>query len=121
MSEEEPKKPEFDPFAPWKQAQETGMKSWAKMMSEAVASEDFAQTMGQYLDGYLQASAPMRHQIEAAMEKYLQQMNMPSRNEVASLGERLTHLEMRLDDLEAKVDEGLDRLKAIQAALAGGE
>ncbi len=117
MSEQKPEKPEFDPFAPWKQFQETSMKAWAKMMSEAVASEDFAKSMGQYLDSYLEASAPMRRQIEDTMEKYLQQMNMPTRNEVISLAERLTSLEMRVDDLDAKTDEILDRLKAIQTAL----
>ncbi len=119
MSEQKSQKTEFDPFAPWKQFQEAGMQAWAKRMSEAVASEDFAKSMGQYLDSYLEASAPMRRQIEEAMEKYLQQMNMPTRSEVISLAERLTSLEMQADDLNAKADEILDRLKAIQAVLAG--
>jgi hypothetical protein len=30
---------------------------------------------------------------------------MPTRADVTSLGERLTNIEMRLDDLEAKIDE----------------
>jgi hypothetical protein len=30
---------------------------------------------------------------------------MPSRADVISLAERLTHIEMRLDDLEAKLEE----------------
>jgi polyhydroxyalkanoate synthesis regulator phasin len=46
------------------------------------------------------------------MEQYLQQMSLPTRKEVVSLAERLTKIEMRLDDLDAKLDEVLDHLKA---------
>ena len=114
----ESKSPEFDPFAPWRPFQKAWLDSWAKAMSETVSSEEFAKSMGQYLDDYLQASAPVRRQIEEGMAKYLEQMNMPTRSEVISLAERLTHLEMRVDDLDAKLDQALDLLKAIQAALA---
>jgi polyhydroxyalkanoic acid synthase PhaR subunit len=121
MSEQKPEKPQFDPFAPWKAAQATWIEGWSQAMSQAVSSEDFAKAMGQYLDQYLEASAPMRRQVEQAMEKYLQQMSVPTRNEVLSLAERLTNLEMRIDDLDAKMDEVLDRLAAIRAALPGAQ
>lgn len=109
---------DFDPFAPWKQLQDTSMKAWATMMSDIVANEAFAQTMGMYLDNYLENAAPIQQQVEKGMEKYLAQINMPSRNELTTLAERLTHLEMRTDDIEAKVDEVLDHLKAIRELLA---
>jgi len=113
MSDEKSK---FDPFAPWKQFQGPMMDAWSKMMSAAVATEDFARVMGEYLDNYFEASAPMRKQFEAAMEKYQEGMNMPSRKEVIQLAERLTNIEMRLDDLEAKADQILDILKTMQGA-----
>lgn len=114
MSESKSEQTAFDPFAAWKPFQD----AWAKAMSEAVNSEEFARLMGQYLDAYFQTSAPMRQQLEKWMELYLQQMNMPTRAEVIGLAERLTHLEMRVDDLDAKMDEALDQLKAIRASLA---
>jgi hypothetical protein len=33
-------------------------------------------------------------------------LNMPTRDDIISLAERLTNIEMRLDDLEAKLEEG---------------
>jgi hypothetical protein len=46
------------------------------------------------------------------MEQSLQQMSLPTRKEVLAIAERMTNMEMRLDDLEAKLDEVLDLLKA---------
>jgi hypothetical protein len=46
------------------------------------------------------------------MEQSLQQMSLPTRKDVLGLAGRLTNLEMRLDDMEAKLDEVLDLLKA---------
>ena len=42
------------------------------------------------------------------MEQVLTQLNMPTRNDVTRLAERLTNIEMRLDDMEAKI-EGMQR------------
>jgi hypothetical protein len=39
-------------------------------------------------------------------------MNLPTRKEVISMAERLTKIEMAMDDLDAKLDEVLDRLPA---------
>lgn len=101
--------PQFDPFAPWKQFQGPMMDAWAKAMSEAAASQDFTQAMAQSLNAYFEAAAPFQKQIEQALEKYIQQMQLPSRSEVLQLSERLTSIEMRLDDIEAKIDDLLDR------------
>jgi polyhydroxyalkanoic acid synthase PhaR subunit len=109
--------PEFDPFSPWKPFQNAWMEAWGKAMSETVSSEEFAKNMGQYLDKFLQAATPVRQQTDRAMESYLAQMNLPTQAEVVSLAERLTQLERRADDLDAKADEILDELKALRAAL----
>ena len=121
MSEHEPEKPQFDPFAPWIEFTDRWMKSWSGVMSEMVASETFATSMGEQLESMLEATKLVRRQMKVSMEQYLQQMNLPTREQVVGLAERLTNVEMRLDDLEAKADESLDRLKAIQEALAGSE
>jgi len=66
----------------------------------------------------MEATKLMRQQMKVSMEQSLQQMNLPSRSQVVSLAERLTHVEMRVDDIEAKLDECLDLLQAIQRSLA---
>jgi hypothetical protein len=47
------------------------------------------------------------------MEQYLTQMNLPTQKDVIGVAERLTNIEMRIDDIEAKVDEVLDSLKQL--------
>jgi len=51
----------------------------------------------------------------------LQQMSLPSRKEVLNLAERLTHIEMRLDDMDAKLDEVLDHLQALRKTPKSGK
>ena len=65
----------------------------------------YAQASGAMLDAWLTSSAPFRKAIESTMTQVLTQLNMPTRSDVTNLAERLTHIEMRLDDLEAKLDE----------------
>jgi hypothetical protein len=66
------------------------------------------------LESSLSAAQLMRRQMSEAMEQSLQQMSLPTRKEILSIAERLSHVEMRLDDMEAKLDEVLDLLKAGQ-------
>jgi polyhydroxyalkanoate synthesis regulator phasin len=56
---------------------------------------------------------PFRRLLETAMTQVLTQLNMPTRSDITSLAERLTNIEMRLDDLDTKLD-------AMQKAANGG-
>ena len=95
----------FDPFEAWRGMRNVGMEAWAKAMTEAVNSDDYAKASGAMMDAYLTASIPLREVLEKAMAQALQQMNMPTRADIISLAERLTQMEMRLDDMDAKLDE----------------
>ena len=53
----------------------------------------------------LLVSAILKEKREAAMSDLLGQLNMPSREDVLTLSQRLTHIEMVLDDLGAGVDQ----------------
>ncbi len=94
----------FDPTGMFKTMRDTGMDAWSKMMLELVHSEAYAEATGKMLDTWLATSGPFRKAIESAMKQSLANLNMPSRTDVISLAERLTNIELRLDDLEAKVD-----------------
>jgi hypothetical protein len=53
----------------------------------------------------------MRRQMSELMEQSLQQMSLPTRKDILSIAQRLTNLEIRLDDMEAKLDEVGDLLR----------
>ncbi len=94
----------FDPMEPWRGMRDVYMDAWGKTMVDMVNSEAYAQASGAMLDSYLTVSAPFREAIEKAMLKTLEQLAMPSRAEVVSIAERMTNIEMRLDDIDAKLD-----------------
>ena len=95
----------FDPMEPWRGMRDAYMDAWAKTMVEMVNSESYAQATGSMLDTYLAVSSPFREAIEKAMLKTLEQLAMPTRADIVSIAERLTNIEMRLDDLDAKLDK----------------
>ena len=53
----------------------------------------------------LLASALLREKREALMADLLAQLNLPSREDVLTLSQRLTRIEMTLDDLGAGMDQ----------------
>jgi hypothetical protein len=95
----------FDPTGLLKNFRDVNQEAWSKMMIQLVHSEAYAQATGALLDTWLANSAPFRKALEEAMAKVLANFNMPTRQEVISLAERLTNLEFRLDDLDARLDE----------------
>ena len=95
----------FDPMEPWRGMRDAYLDTWSKSMVEMVNTEAYAQAAGAMLDTYLTVSTPFREAVEKAMLKTLEQLAMPSRADVVSIAERMTHIEMLLDDLDAKLDE----------------
>ena len=95
----------FDPTGMFKDMRDAGMDSWSKMMIQLVNSDAYARANGAMLDTWLTSSAPFRKALETAMAQMLTNLNMPTRADVIGLAERLTNIEMRLDDLDAKLDE----------------
>jgi hypothetical protein len=99
----------FDPMEPWRGLRDAYLDAWAKTMVDLVNSEAYAQANGAMLDTYLSVSGPFREAIEKAMLKTLEQLAMPTRADIVSIAERMTNIEMRLDDLDAKLDQLISR------------
>jgi hypothetical protein len=95
----------FDPTGMLKSMRDSGMDAWSKTMVQLVNTDGYAQVTGTMLDTWLSTSVPLRKALEAAMAQVLSSLNLPSRADVTSLAERLTNVEMRLDDLDARLDE----------------
>jgi polyhydroxyalkanoic acid synthase PhaR subunit len=99
----------FDPMEPWRGMRDAYLDVWSKAMVDMVNSEAYSQATGTMLDTYLTVSAPFREAVEKAMLQTLEQLAMPTRADVISIAERMTNIEMRLDDLDAKIDSLLAR------------
>jgi hypothetical protein len=116
MSKELEKSNPLDPFSAlysmrdaslqtWNAMRDASMQIWSKIMIDFVNSEAYSEATGQWLDNYLTMSQPLQQVIETTMTQVLTRVNMPVRTDVISLAERLTNVEVRLDDLDAKLDE----------------
>jgi hypothetical protein len=95
---------DVDPLAAFRELRDTYLDAWSKTMVDAVNTEAYAKATGTMLDTYLSASSPFREAVEKTMLQALQQLNMPSHADFVSLAERLTNVEMKLDDIDAKLD-----------------
>lgn len=95
----------YDPFESFRGVRDAYLDSLSRAMIDVVNTEGYAQATGAMLDCYLTASAPFRKALEKSMLQTMQQLSLPSRQEVASLAERFTNVEMRLDDMDAKLDK----------------
>lgn len=97
---------EFNPFDPagvFKDMRDANMGSWAKMMTEFVNTEAYAESTGAMLDAWLTSSGPLRKVMETSMAQTMAELNLPTRDDITRLAERLTNIEMRLDDLDARL------------------
>jgi len=97
----------LDPTGMFKQMRDTNMQAWSKTMIELVNTEAYAEATGAMLDAWLAASGPFRKVMQSSVTQALEQLNLPTRDDVTRLAERLTNIEMRLDDMEARLDENV--------------
>ena len=93
----------MDPFGFWKTTRDANLEAWSKLMIDIVNSNEYARATGMALEQVLETSQPLRDALEQSMTRTLSLLNMPSRAEVISIAERLVNVEMRLDDLDAKL------------------
>src|SRR6266496_1052172 len=95
---------DFDPMSAFREMRDQYLDAWGKVMVETVNTDSYARATGAMLDSYLTASTPFREALEKVMLQALQQMSMPSRADFCSLAERATHIEMKLDDMDARLE-----------------
>jgi hypothetical protein len=97
----------FDPTGLLKGIRDANLDALSRMMIEVVNTDAYARATGMMLDAWLSDSAPFRQALEQTMTRVATGLNVPARSDVIGLAERLTNIETRLDDLEAKLDEAL--------------
>lgn len=109
----------YDPFEAWRELRDANLDVWAKFMIQGVNTDAYAKTTGAMLDQYLTASAPFREILEKTMVNVLGQLSMPTRDDFVSMAKQLTNIEMRLDDLDNKLDQIVVLMREASSREAG--
>lgn len=102
----------FDPTGMFKELRDNSVESWSKLMIDLVHTDAYAEATGSMLDAWLTSSGPLRKALETSVTQTLANLNLPTRDDITSLAGRMTNIEMRLDDIEAKLDESLKNSRA---------
>ena len=86
-----------DPVAMWQNMLGEMEKGFNSFANQAMASPEFSKVVNQV--GGVAAGA--QKQLGDLMEKYLVSMNLPSRAQMVSMGERLQSIEGQLNEIKA--------------------
>ena len=106
-----------DPFALWRRTYEMAEQAWGKALEQTTGTDAFAANLGKSLDSYLGFQKLMRDN----MQLYLESMNLPTRADLARLGELIVNLENKIDDLDDRVDALVDEVAALRQGHDGDE
>jgi hypothetical protein len=108
-----------DPFEAFRGMRDAYLDAMSKAMIEAVNTEEYAQASGAMLNSALTLTAPFREVLDKSMVTALKQLSLPSRQEVAALAQRFSNMEMRLDDMDAKLDRLIELKSADRPPVSG--
>ncbi len=89
-----------DPLSVWGAIYGANMEMWSRTVADMINTDVVSDALGAYLDNYLASSEPFRRVPEQYMEFWLNSMNMPSRDDVGRLTERVMTLEDRLQMID---------------------
>lgn len=108
----------FDPTGAFQEMRDASLDQWARALVEIVNTDAYAEASGAMLDAWLAKSGPLRKLFEAQMTQTLTHLNLPSRDDITRLAERMTSIELRLDDLDAMLEEILQAVRPADAVPA---
>jgi predicted HicB family RNase H-like nuclease len=95
-----------DPFEVWRQLYDSNERTWSAALEQAMGSPEFGESSGKLLETMLAAQKSVRDN----MRTYLETMNVPTREDIARLGELVI-------GLEEKIDQVVDRLDGIEGSV----
>jgi len=99
MAESQPRIPTpGDLMGPWRQMAEQAEQQWNQFFNQAMNTEQFATMMSRYMEGYL----TFQQSLAQNVERYMQGLNLPTRNDITALGERLATIESQISVLAAE-------------------
>ncbi len=103
-----------DPFETWRQLYDANERAWTSALEQAMGSPEFGETSGKMLETMLAAQKSVRDN----MRTYLETMNVPTREDIARLGELVVGIEEKIDQVGDRLDAIEDAVRARPAARA---
>ncbi|REK07266.1 MAG: hypothetical protein DWQ36_11990 [Acidobacteria bacterium] len=91
--------PPNDPFDAWRQWIDRSERQLNTMLNEVTSSEQFGQVSSRMMETLLVFQRTMNE----STQRYFSALNVPTRTDILSLGERLGAIEERLESLEAAI------------------
>jgi polyhydroxyalkanoic acid synthase PhaR subunit len=91
-----------DPFALWRDWLVQSERQWNATLNELMGTDQFAQSMGRWMELYL----GVQKSINESLGRALTGLNVPSRDDVAELGQRLAAIDERLARIETMLERG---------------
>ncbi|WP_096201527.1 polyhydroxyalkanoic acid synthase subunit PhaR [Bacillus sp. FJAT-45350] len=94
----------YDPFSTWKELYSNTENYWGQAMEDKMKTEEFSEWLGKVVDSNLL----YKQMTDKATKQYLDQMNLPSREDLANLSSLIVNLDTKVDDLEEQIEESLE-------------
>jgi polyhydroxyalkanoic acid synthase PhaR subunit len=85
-----------DPFAIFKHWYDATAETWSKTVGEAIATEQFAESIGMFLNNYTSFALMFRR----ANEQYFSNLQLPTRSDIARVATLIVNLEEKVDRIE---------------------
>ncbi len=114
MTKTEQTSQDTDTFTVWRQLYDANEKAWTTALEQAMGTSEFGESSGRLLETMLAAQKSVRNNMRA----YLETMNVPTREDIARLGELVIGLEEKSDQIADRLD-ALDDMIGTQSAEAG--
>jgi polyhydroxyalkanoic acid synthase PhaR subunit len=89
-----------DVFAVWRELYDANEKAWTTALEQATGSSEFSESSGRLLETMLAAQKSVRDNMRA----YLETINVPTREDIARLGELIVGLEEKSDQIADRLD-----------------
>ena len=105
--------PGIDLEALTRQWQELMMDGWSKMTKQTVSSDSFAAASSAYMDWALSWQKQMRNNTG----QFLDSLEFPKRSDVARISKQVMAVEMRIADMEDRLDKVTGLLGAMSEAM----
>ena len=86
---------ELNPIRLWREWFVKSEKAWSDSLSEMMGNEHFSQGLGRYIVEALHT----HRMFSETMAQYLANLNVPSRGDILSMGDRLAQTESTLDQI----------------------
>jgi phytoene dehydrogenase-like protein len=97
----EPTSPVPDPAAAWRAWLTQSEQQWNAFLNQVMGTDQYTQSMGRMMEAY----AAIQKSMAESMSRYLGALNMPTRTDILTLGDRLAMIEDRLAGIERMLAE----------------